>query len=249
MPGVNFDRVADVYDATRGGERRGGALADSIAPFVTGTRVVELGIGTGVIAKGLQRHGIDPTGVDLSAAMLDAALERLGPRVARADVDRLPFADGSIDTVLFVWVLQLVADPAITLREASRVLRPDGRVIALPSTAEYDPDDEMSEIIGRLRPLQAHRLPASRVGALDVARLRLVHEGFTAWDEFSQSPSEEADNIEQRKYSSLFDVDDDTWQRVVAPVVDALRALPEPDRPRRRRNRHPLLVWTIAAGV
>jgi hypothetical protein len=30
------------------------------------------------------------------------------------------------------------------------------------------------------------------------------------------------------------------------PVIDELRALPDPDRSRRRRNRHPLLVWTRA---
>jgi SAM-dependent methyltransferase len=244
VPGISFDRVASIYDATRGGERRGNMLADSIAPYVTGTRVVELGVGTGVIAKGLQRHGIEASGLDLSAAMLDAAIERIGPRVARADVDRLPLADASIDTVLFVWVLQLVEDPLVTLGEAARVLRPGGRVVALPSTADYDPDDEMAPIIARLAPLRSHRLATAEIVGTQLPGLELVHEGVTAWDEFSQAPSEEADNIEQRHYSSLFDVDDASWQRVVVPVIDALRALPDPDRPRIRRNRHPLIVWS-----
>jgi SAM-dependent methyltransferase len=244
VPGISFDRVAAIYDATRGGERRGNMLAGSIAPHVTGTRVVELGVGTGVIAKGLRQHGVEATGMDLSAAMLESAIGRLGPRVAQADVDRLPLADASIDTVLFVWVLQLVADPLVTLGEAARVLRPGGRVVALPSTAEYDPDDEMAPIIARLGPLRTHRLPASEIAGARLPHLELVHEGFTAWDGFSQAPSEEADNIEQRLYSSLFDVDDASWQRVVVPVIDALRALPDPERPRIRRNRHPLLVWS-----
>ena len=59
------------------------------------------------------------------------------------------------------------------------------------------------------------------------------------------APTAEADAIERRIYSSLFDVDDEAWARVVVPVIDALRALPDPDRPRRRRNRHPLLAWTV----
>jgi SAM-dependent methyltransferase len=243
VPGINFDRVAAIYDETRGGERRGQSFADSIAPFVVGRRVAELGVGTGVIAKGLRRHGIDATGVDLSAAMLSAAVERIGPRVALADVDRLPFADSSIDTVLLVWVLQLVDDPAATLREASRVLRPGGRVVALPSTADHDPGDEVAPIAGQLAPLRSHRLAASDLGEVEIPRLRLVHEGFTAWDEFEQAPAEELDNIEHRRYSSLFDVDDDTWTNVVEPVLEQLRALPDPHRPRLRRTRHPLLVW------
>jgi SAM-dependent methyltransferase len=244
VPGISFDRVASIYDATRGGERRGNVLADSIAPYVTGTRVVELGIGTGVIANGLRRHGIEATGLDLSPAMLATAVERLGPRVAQADVDRLPLADASIDTVLFVWVLQLVADPVATLGEAARVLRPGGQVVVLPSTADYADDDEVAPIIARLGPLRTHRLPASEIAAAEIPGLELVHQGFTAWDTFSQAPSDEADNIEQRRYSSLFDVDETDWQRIVVPVIGALRALPDPDRARTRRNRHPLIVWS-----
>jgi len=244
VPGISFDRVASIYDDTRGGQRRGDALADSIAPFVNGPRVVEMGVGTGVIAVGLRRHGIDPTGVDLSPAMLEAALQRLGPRVAVADVDRLPLADRSVDTALFVWVLQLVADPVATLGEAARTLRAGGRIVALPAGADYDPDDEMAPIIDRLAPLRARRGRQVDLASIEIPGLDLVHHGHTAWDEFEQSPSEEIDNIDHRRYSSLFDVDDATWSDVVEPVLADLRALPDPTRPRRRRNRHPLFVWT-----
>jgi hypothetical protein len=47
----------------------------------------------------------------------------------------------------------------------------------------------------------------------------------------------------------MFDVDDATWISVVEPVLERLRSLPDPDRPRLRRNRHPLLVWTVTPGV
>ena len=61
----------------------------------------------------------------------------------------------------------------------------------------------------------------------------------------SPRPAEEIANIEGRIYSSLFDVDDATWVTVVEPVLDRLRALEDPDLPRDRRNRHPLLVWDV----
>ena len=249
MPGTSFDRVARIYDETRGGERRGDHFADALASWITGSRVVELGVGTGVIAGGLRRHGIEVVGFDLSEAMMRGAVERVGPRVALADVDRLPVADDSVDTAFFVWVLQLVPDPIATLAEAARVVRPGGRVVAILSNGEYAPDDEIAPIFDGLAALRAERLGRDDIVAADLPGLALEHQGFTGWDEFDSSVSEQIEGIEQRIYSSMFDIDDATWVRVVEPVLADLRALPDPDRPRRRRNRHPLLVWSITSGV
>ena len=249
MPGTSFDRVAEIYDETRGGERRGRHFADALAPLVVGTTVVELGVGTGLIAQGLARHGIDVVGFDLSEPMMRSAVGRLGNRVGLADVDRLPLADDSVDTAVFVWVLHLVHDPSVTLTEAARVVRAGGRVAAITNNATFDPDDEIAPIIDRLAPLRRLRPDHNSVAAADLPGLELVHEGFSEWDEFETTPSVEADAIERRIYSSLFDVDDETWERLVVPVIESLRALPDPDRPRRRRNRHPLLAWTVTPRV
>ena len=243
MPGTSFDQVASIYDATRGGERRGNSFADALSSWVTGSTVVELGVGTGVIAAGLRRHGIDPVGFDLSDAMLRSAIPRLGARVGVADADRLPLADDCADTAYFVWVLQLVDDPIATLQEAARIVRPGGRVLAILSTSEFDPADEVAAIIDGLAPLRAERLGRNQILEADLGGLSLVHQGHTPWDEFPSTVADEIDHIENRIYSSLFDVDDATWTTVVEPVLAQLRAIPEPDRPRRRRNRHPLLVW------
>ncbi len=249
MPGTSFDRVAAIYDETRGGERRGDHFADDLAPWIAGPTVVELGVGTGVIANGLRRHGIDVVGFDLSGSMMRAAVDRIGERVAMADVDRLPIADDCVDTAYFVWVLQLVPDPVATLREAARVVRPGGRVIAVLSIGEYSSDDEIAPIFDGLAALRTERLSRSEIVAADLRTMALEHEGFTGWDEFESSVTEQIHGIENRIYSSMFDVDDATWADVVEPVLDQLRTLPDPDRPRLRRNRHPLLVWTISPGV
>jgi SAM-dependent methyltransferase len=246
MPGTSFDRVADIYDETRGGERRGNHVADDLVPWLIGPRVVELGIGTGVIAKGVRRHGGDVVGIDLSDAMLRAAIDRIGARVAVADVDVLPFAENSVDTAYFVWVLQLVPDPIATLAEAARVVRPGGRVIVVLSNGEYAPGDEMSSIFDGLAELRPERMRRDELTAADVPGLELEHDGDTGWDEFPSSVTDQIVAIEQRIYSSMFDIDDATWGRVVEPVLERLRALPDPDRPRLRRNRHPLLVWKVS---
>lgn len=248
MPGTSFDQVADIYDATRGGERRGNSFADALAPWVLGPRVVELGIGTGVIASGLLAgaHGAsghDVIGVDLSEAMLRHAQPRIGNRVAVADVDALPIADGSVDSVLFVWVLQLVDDPIATLREAARVLRPGGRALTILSNADDHPDDELAATLAGLAPLRRHRHGRDPLLAETPDSLRLVHAGHTPWDGFPSTPASQIEMIEQRQWSSLFEVDDHTWDAVVEPVLSELRSMPDPDRPRPRRNRHPQIVW------
>jgi SAM-dependent methyltransferase len=181
--------------------------------------------------------------------MMRRAVERVGPSLAAADVDQLPLADDSVDTAFFVWVLQLVHDPAVTLTEAARVVRPGGRVIAITSGPEYGHDDEIAPIMDGLGPIRWNRLDHNDVITPSDAGLELVHDGFTTWDDYETTPSVEADAIEQRIYSSLFDVDDATWERIVVPVIERLRALPDPDRPRPRRNRHPLLVWTVTSRV
>jgi SAM-dependent methyltransferase len=246
VPGTSFDRVADIYDATRGGERRGASFADELAAWIVGPTVVELGVGTGAIAHGLRRHGIEVVGVDLSEPMIRHAVDRIGRRVAVADVDELPLADDSVDTAFFVWVLQLVPDPLVTLAEAARVVRPGGRVITILSTGEYDPDDEIAPIMDGLTVLRPERLTREELVDAAIPGLSLRHDGVTDWDEFPSTVTAQIEGIENRIYSSMFDIDDTTWARVVAPVLEQLRSLPDRDRPRLRRNRHPLVVWERA---
>lgn len=245
MPGTSFDRVAKTYDRTRGGQRRGSKFAAAISPWLTGERVVELGIGTGVIARGLADMGHDVVGFDLSAPMMSAAVDRLGARAGQADVDRLPLADNSVDAAYFVWVLHLVDDAATTLREAARVVRPGGRVVAVLANADDHSDDAIAAALSGLSSLRrsGRGLDPLIDDTPDV--LSVEFEGFTPWDEFTSTPNGQADMVESRVFSSLFDVDHEVWESVVVPVIERLRAFPDPDVDYTRRNRHPLIVWSV----
>jgi SAM-dependent methyltransferase len=130
---VSFDRVADSYDATRGFppgvEREVAALFAHAGNLLPGSRILEIGIGTGRIALPLAAHVSRYCGVDLSAPMLAQLVAKRGSlRVSpvRADATRLPFAAGSFDAAIAVHVFHLIPGWRAVMDELARVLRPAG---------------------------------------------------------------------------------------------------------------------------
>lgn len=122
---VSFDRVADIYDATRGFaegvvERVAVALEEELSNDST---VLEVGVGTGRIAAPLAERGIDVTGVDISVAMLAKAKAKGLKALLLADARALPFADGAFDHVVTVHVTHLISDWRLALAESGRVAR------------------------------------------------------------------------------------------------------------------------------
>jgi SAM-dependent methyltransferase len=242
----SFERIADRYDETRGGERRGRAFAALISPHLAPGTVLEVGTGTGVVALGLAELRHPVVGVDLSPAMLARAWPRLGSVLAVADAQHLPMATASVGSAVFSWVLQLVADRAAALREATRVVRPGGRVLVIRAgDVEQQPVNDLDEVIlpmlHGLRPaLDTPEALMPLVGGLP------LHLTTTVWskpDRIDTTPAEMAALIERRTWSSMWDLAPERWEREVLPVLDAIRALPDQHRTRRREARHQLLVF------
>lgn len=87
-------------------------------------KFLEIGAGTGRFGEPL---GVT-LGVEPAPAMAQMAIGR-GMTIIGARAEALPFADGVFDLVLFITTLCFVADPLRGLREATRVLKPRGRVL------------------------------------------------------------------------------------------------------------------------
>jgi SAM-dependent methyltransferase len=114
-----------------------------------GTRLLEVGTGVGAVLAvlGQEFPGVELYGVDIEQKQLDFArghLERAGVEATlrRADALRLPFPDESFDHVWMMWFLEHVADPVEALREARRVLMPEGQITAIEvdySTVRAEP--------------------------------------------------------------------------------------------------------------
>jgi ubiquinone/menaquinone biosynthesis C-methylase UbiE len=138
--------------------------------------VVDLGTGTGRVLEVLARIARHAIGIDLSREMLAVAranLEKAGLRNAQVrlgDVASLPLADGSADLVTLHQVLHYLDDPGKAMREAARVLKPQGRALVV----DFAPHD-----LEFLRQEHAHRrlgIAAEHIeGWLERAGLQLVH--------------------------------------------------------------------------
>lgn len=101
---------------------------------------LDVGSGPGNVTASLARaagpEGL-ALGIDISEPMLERAVRNeAGPQVGfiKADAQRLPLRDDTVDAVISTAVLQLVPDPAAALGEMARVLRPGGRLAVMVPT-------------------------------------------------------------------------------------------------------------------
>lgn len=102
-------------------------------------RILDVATGTAGVAIALA-HATDAhiVGVDITESMLERGRERIRAagldsriRLEMARAEELPFPDGSFDAVSFTYLLRYVADPAATVAELARVLRPGGGMASL----------------------------------------------------------------------------------------------------------------------
>ena len=124
-----YDRVVSgALDTTR---------IKSISRFedISGKHILINGIGSGLDIPFLP-HGATYTGTDITPAMLRRAKKRahehqLSIELLCTDSQKLPFGDGQFDIILMHLILAVVPRPVDALVEASRVLKPGGKMYIL----------------------------------------------------------------------------------------------------------------------
>lgn len=109
--------------------------ADTAYP--AGSKLLEAGCGVGAQTVALARNspGAAITAIDISAASLQAARQRVGAAgnvtFVEADVFALPFADAAFDHVFVCFLLEHLAEPARALTALRRMLRVNGTITVI----------------------------------------------------------------------------------------------------------------------
>ena len=158
-------------------------------PHLRGKWVLELAHGPGHLLVAMAQRGLSPVGLDLSPAMGRQARRRLRRRqdltvpLVRARAQALPFRDGCFDSAVATFPAEFILAQA-TLREAARVLRPDGRLVVVAG-AFLSGRDPLSRFIWWLYRItgQGELLP-------DRSKALLARAGFSAritWEEAKYS--------------------------------------------------------------
>jgi ubiquinone/menaquinone biosynthesis C-methylase UbiE len=91
--------------------------------------VLSVGCGPAIIEKGLQENGFNVTGLDVSKEALEGAPDNL--RTVVGSAEDMEFADASFDAVIYVASLQFIDNYGKAIRETARVLKPNGRLLAM----------------------------------------------------------------------------------------------------------------------
>jgi demethylmenaquinone methyltransferase/2-methoxy-6-polyprenyl-1,4-benzoquinol methylase len=142
----HYDRVAAALSFGQDPRWRR-AMVDAVGASAE-ERVLDVATGTGMVAKALvERYGCEVIGIDQSAQMLEgaqmkvAADERLAERVSllHGEAEHLPFGDEELDHLTFTYLLRYVNDPAATMAELARVVKPGGRVASLEFAVPGNP--------------------------------------------------------------------------------------------------------------
>ena len=151
-----YARWAPVYDLAFTAAMAPGRRAAVAAAEACGRNILDVGVGTGLELP-MFSPASHVTGVDLSEAMLRRARARVtGERLAAVaglcvmDAMRLGFPDAAFDAVVAPYVMTVVPDPAATLDEFARVVRPGGEIVLVNHIgAESGPRAAVERWLGR----------------------------------------------------------------------------------------------------
>jgi ubiquinone/menaquinone biosynthesis C-methylase UbiE len=132
-----WNLISRIYGRLDGGMQAGqfGIWRTRLMTFVKGSRVLEVGVGTGANLS-FYPEGLALTAIDFSSGMLDLARQKAEELALEVDfrlmdIENLEFGNHTFDTVISSCVFCSVPDPKKGLNEIRRVLRPDGRLLML----------------------------------------------------------------------------------------------------------------------
>jgi 2-polyprenyl-3-methyl-5-hydroxy-6-metoxy-1,4-benzoquinol methylase len=108
--------------------------ADNILFNLPGKKVLDIGCGSGWLARLALNRGFDVTAMDISKKVVEENIWYMGEKnihyeIVQGSATAIPFPDQSFDSVIMTEVLEHLANPALALAEIHRVLKSNGTVV------------------------------------------------------------------------------------------------------------------------
>ncbi len=132
---ADYNRIETILGFGTGSWYRRQALLR--AGMKPGMRVVDIGVGTGLVATQaalILGDSTSVTGVDPSTGMLQHAQVPAGVKLVEGSAENIPFPDNSFDFLSMGYALRHISDLSLAFAEFHRVLKPGGRVCILEIT-------------------------------------------------------------------------------------------------------------------
>jgi ubiquinone/menaquinone biosynthesis C-methylase UbiE len=225
---TRFDRISQIYDETR--EPLNEAAVNKIRKILRRddcSSIVEVGVGTGRVAKPLQERGFEIVGLDISKGMLLKARNKGILRLILADADFLPLKEKSFDAAILAHVLQIFENPAEVFEKIVDVVKKE--VVALvrkrdDALASRSSDDGMMSMMRQVfervsaqmgctlprREGDWHRKETEFLAAFPPTEL------ITIQDELIETTvGERLSFFEKRPFSYCIEVPDEVFHRII----------------------------------
>ncbi|WP_027371615.1 ArsR/SmtB family transcription factor [Desulfovermiculus halophilus] len=116
-----------------------------VREIASGEVAVDLGCGTGELARVLEERATKVIGIDSSPRMLDQARKRFASNgqnveLRLGELEHVPLGDETADTAVVSMTLHALSVPAVGIREAGRVLKKGGRLVVVDFDKHDNPE-------------------------------------------------------------------------------------------------------------
>ncbi|HEY7755260.1 MAG TPA: class I SAM-dependent methyltransferase, partial [Actinomycetota bacterium] len=225
---IRFDRAAGFYDTSRAipPEAMERTIAQLEGELAGRGRVLEIGVGTGLLALPLHERGLALAGLDISGPMMAKLVDKAGGSppfpLVLGDATAMPFGDGAFGAAYLRWVLHLIPEWRALVAEGIRVVRPGGVLVANLGAyggAHREIQDRFAELTGiSTRPVGLDW------AAYDELDGELASRGASARvlpapnETFEERLDEFIRGIEENRYSWTWTVPGDVRLRAAAEI-------------------------------
>ncbi len=229
---IPFNRVAEVYDRTRGLPQHVMLKLREIMTRELGRHrtVLDVGVGTGRFARLLLDSRFEVFGVDISRRMLGKAVEKGVGNLVLGDACFLPFRDKSFDVAVCIGVLHLIREWNKPLQEICRVTR------NVMVSRFYVHKNPMAEATSRLVKKYGY---SRRIGRAEWELESLVTPSRSVFVASYETKADETlAHLSERAYSYQWRIPEDVNKRIVDQLKNRFAG-------NTFRQELRLLVWDI----